>query len=174
MEDIEYRPQRGIGTPALFRAFVATVLAGLLLSLGFQSQAAVYGALFPGAVAVALFAAFVVQRRLRSRLTATGIEIRRLRTRFIPWAQIRDIQVVSLKTVAEVPVLGNRASGRYGTRSGRGSRKVAAVRVQRANGRWLELAMPIAKENAPDPDFTSKAAVIQDRWRAATGQLPVG
>jgi hypothetical protein len=172
MEDVEYRPQRGIGTVALFRACIATAFAAILLSLGFQSHTAAYGAMFPAAVAVAWFAAYAVQRRLRSRITATGIESRRLRTRYIPWAQIRDIQVVTLKTVAEVPVLGNRAAGRYGSRSGRGSRKVAAVRVQRTSGRWLELAMPIAKENAPDPDFTTKAEVIRDRWRATTGQVP--
>lgn len=174
MEDIEYRPQRGIGTAALARACVATVLAAILLSLGLQSEAAVYAAMFPAAVAIAWFWTLFVRLRLRSRLTATGIESRRLRKRFIPWAQIRDIQVLSWKTVAEVPVLGNRAAGRYPSRSGRGNRKLAAVRVQRVNGRWLELALPVAKENAPDPDFTTKAAAIRERWRAATGQLPVG
>lgn len=173
MEDIEYRPQRGIGAVALLRAGVATVFAAILFSLGFQTRAAVYLAAFPAAAAITWFGAYVLQRRLRSRLTATRIEIRRLRTRFIPWAEIRDIQVLTWKTVAEVPVLGNRATGRYSTRSGGGGRKVAAVRVQRVNGRWLELGMPVAKENAPDPDFMSKANVIRDRWRAATGQLPV-
>jgi hypothetical protein len=36
--------------------------------------------------------------------------------------------------------------------------------------RWRELAMPLAWENAPDPEFTNKAKVIRDRWRAAIGQ----
>ena len=30
--------------------------------------------------------------------------------------------------------------------------------------------MPVAWENAPDPEFTDKAEEIKDRWRAATGQ----
>jgi hypothetical protein len=44
--------------------------------------------------------------------------------------------------------------------------------VQQANGRWRELALPVSWENAPDPDFSDKAGVIKDRWRAATGQTP--
>ena len=40
------------------------------------------------------------KRRLRVRLAATGIESRRLRTRFIPWTQIRDVKVVNRVTVA--------------------------------------------------------------------------
>lgn len=108
--------------------------------------------------------------RSASPLTATGIESRRLRTRFIPWAQIRDIQVVERVTVAQLAVLGNRTAGRFGSRPGRGARKVAAIRVQRANGRRRELAMPVAWENAPDPGFTRKADVIKDHWRAAAGQ----
>jgi hypothetical protein len=172
-EDVEYQPQRGIGTPALLRACVATVLALILFSVAAQDPAAAYAAVFPAAVALACFAGYAAQRRLRCRLTATGIEIRRIRTRSIPWVQIRDVQVVTWATVANVPVIGNRASGRYGSRSGRGKRKLAAVRVQRADGRWLELPMPVARENAPDPEFTSKARVIEDRWRTGTGQAPV-
>ena len=174
MEDIEYRPQRGVGIPALLRASVATVLALVLLSVAPQAPAVAFAALVPAAVAIPSFAAYVAQRRLRCRLTATGIEIRGIRTRFIPWAQVRDIQVLTWATVANIPVRGNRAAGRPSTRSGRGARKLAAVRVQQANGRWLELGMPVARENAPDPDFESKARAIKDRWRAATGQAPVG
>jgi hypothetical protein len=173
MEDVEYKPQRGIGTPALLSACVATVLALILLSLSPQTPAATYAAVFPAAAALAWFARYAAQRRLRCRLTATGIEIRRIRTRSIPWLQIRDVQVVTWATVANVTVLGNRATGRYGSRSGRGKRKLAAVRVQRANGRWLELPMPVARENAPDPEFMNKARVIEDRWRTGTGQPPV-
>jgi hypothetical protein len=173
MDDVDYRPQRGIGTPALWRGCVATVLALILFSLSPQTPAASYAAVFPAAVALACFARYAAQRRSRCRLTATAIEIRRIRTRSIPWVQIRDMQVVTWATVANVPVLGNRATGRYGSRSGRGKRKLAAVRVQRANGRWLELPMPVARENAPDPEFMNKARVIEDRWRTGTGQAPV-
>jgi hypothetical protein len=173
MEDVQYQPQRGIGTPALWRACVATVLALILFSLSLQAPAAGYAAAFPAAVALACFAGYAAQRRLRCRLTATGIEIRRIRTRSIPWVQIRDVQVVTWATVASVPVLGNRATGRYASRSGRGKRKLAAVRVQQANGRWLELPMPVARENAPDPEFMNKARVIEDRWRTGTGRAPV-
>ncbi len=170
MDDIEYRPQRGIGTPALLRACFAIVVAAILLSLGLQSRAAVYLAAFPAALAVAWFAGYAVQRRYRTRLTATGIETRRVRTRSIPWTQIRDVEVVKLARVAQVRVVGNRRAGRYGSRSGGGARKVASIRVQQANGRWRELPMPVARENAADPEFTDKSNVIRDRWRAATSQ----
>jgi hypothetical protein len=62
----------------------------------------------------------------------------------------------------------SRASGRRSTRSGGGARKLSSVRVQQANGRWRELPVPVAWENAPDPEFTVKAAEIRDRWRAAS------
>jgi hypothetical protein len=170
VEDVEYRPQRGLGTLVLIRACVATAAAAMLSSLGIQNPAVIYVAAFSAVLAIAWFASYAAQRRLRSRLTATGIESRRLRTRFIPWAQIRDVQVVGRVTVAQAAVPGNRAAGHYGGRLGRGARKVAAVRVRQADGRWRELAMPVVRENAPDPDFTSKAGVIKDRWQAVTGQ----
>jgi hypothetical protein len=132
-----------------------------------------YLAVFPAVIAIPSFAAYTSSRRLRTRLTVVGIESRRLRTRFIPWAQIRDIQVVKRVTVTNVPVIGNRTAGRYGSRSGVATRKEATIRVQQANGRWRELAMPAVWGNAPDPDFTSKARVIEDWWRAATGQAHV-
>jgi hypothetical protein len=171
VEDVEYRPQRRVGIRALFTACVATAIAAVDLSAGQQSRAALYIAPFPAAIAVASFAAYVVKRRLRTRLSVTGIESRRLRTRVIPWAEIRDVEVVKRFQVASVAVLGNRRAGRYTTRSGSGSRKVAWVRVQRGNGRWRQLAMPVVWENAHDPDFTTKAEMIKDRWRAATGKV---
>jgi hypothetical protein len=174
VNDVEYRPQRGFATLALFRACLATVITVILVAVGFQIRVTLYVAPLPAVVAIGWFAAYAAARRRRTRLTAAGIESRRLRTRSIAWAQIRDIQVVSWETVAAVPVRGNRISGRQGSRSGSGSRKVDAIRVQLANGRWRELAMPVVKENAHDPDFTSKAKEIRGRWRAATGQLPVG
>jgi len=48
------------------------------------------------------------------------------------------------------------------------------VKVQLANGRWRELAMPVVWENAHDPDFTTKVAAIKDRWHAATGRAAIG
>jgi hypothetical protein len=172
VEDVEYRPQRRVGINSLIKACVATAVAAMLLSAGLQSRTATYVAVFPAAMAVAWFAAFAAHRRRRCRLTATGIESRHLRTRFIQWAQIRDVQVVERVTVAHIAVRGNRAAGRYGSSSGGGARKIASIRVQGANGRGRELAMPVVWENAPDPDFTRKAGVIQDHWRAATGRAP--
>jgi hypothetical protein len=163
VEDVEYRPQRRAGIFALLRACIAAAVAVMLQSLGFRQTT--YVMLLPAVLAIAWFADYAVKRRLRTRLTETGIESRRLRTSFIPWAQIRDVQVV------EPALLGNRGAGNWGGKSERGSRKAAAVRVQYADGRWQELAMPVVWESAPDPDFTSKVRVITDRWQAATGQV---
>ena len=170
MDDVEYGPQRGLGNATLGRAIVALIVTAVLLSLSFQSAAAGVVAAIPAVVAIASFASYATKRRLRARLTATGIESRRVRTRDIPWAQIRDVQIVNRVTVAQLPVMGSRASGRRTTRSGGGARKLSSVRVQQANGRWRELPVPVAWENAPDPEFTRKAAEIRERWRAATNQ----
>jgi hypothetical protein len=171
VEDVEYRPQRSAGTFTLLRACIAAAVAVLLQSLGFRQTT--YIMLLPAVLAIAWFADYAVKRRLRARLTETGIESRRLRTTFIPWAQIRDVQVVGAAVLGDgAVVLGNGAAGSWGGRSERGSRKAATVRVQQADGSWLELAMPVVWENAPDPDFASKVGVIKDRWQAATGQVP--
>jgi hypothetical protein len=174
VEDVEYRPPRGVGLPALIRAVVATAAAVLVFSLGAQARAAAYLAPFPAVLAVAWWASYAVHRRRRCRLTATGIESRRLRTRVISWAEIREVEVVERVTVARLAVRGNRAAGGWGGRPGGGARKVAAVKVRQASGRWRELAMPVVWENAPDPEFAAKAAAIRDRWQAATGCAPVG
>lgn len=46
--------------------------------------------------------------------------------------------------------------------------------MQLANSRWQELAMPVVWGYAADPEFTAKAGVVRNRWRTATGQVPVG
>ena len=170
MENVEYGPQPSLGTPTLVKAWLALAATAILLLLGIGARPAAYVAGFPTLAAIAWFAAYAGKRRLRTRLTAAGIESRRLGTRVIPWAEIRDVKVVNRVTVAQLAVMGSRASGRRSTRSGGGARKISSVRVQQANGRWRELSMPVAWENAPDPEFTDKANVIKDRWRAAVGQ----
>jgi hypothetical protein len=169
MEDVEYRPQPSLGTPTLIKAWLALALTVILLLLGIGARPAAYVAGFPFAAALAWFAAYAAKQRLRTRLTAAGIESRRLRTRVILWAQIRDVKVVNRVTVAHLAVMGSRNGARYSTRSGGGARKLSSVRVQLVNGRWKELAMPVAWENAPDPEFTNKANAIRDRWRAPAG-----
>jgi hypothetical protein len=154
----------------LVKAWLALAATAILLLLGIGARPAAYVAGFPALAAIAWFAAYAGKRRLRARLTSAGIESRRPRTRFIPWTQIRDVKVVNRVTVAHLAVMGSRNGARYGSRSGCGARKLSSVRVQLPNGRWRELAMPAAWENAPDPEFTNTANVIRDRWRAAIGQ----
>lgn len=171
MEDVEYLPQSSLGTSTLAKAWVAVGVMAALLVLGvLGTRAAVFVAGFPFAAAAGWFAAYAAKQRLRTRLTAAGIESRRLRTRVIAWAEIRDVKVVNRVTVGQVAVMGSRASGRRSTRSGGGARKLSSVRVQLANGRWKELAMPVAWENAGDPEFANKARAIRERWQAAVGQ----
>jgi hypothetical protein len=170
MEDVEYGPQPSLGTPTLVKAWLALAATAILLLLGIGAPPAAYVAGFPALAAIAWFAAYAGKRRLRTRLTAAGIESRRLRTRVIPWAEIRDVKVVNRVTVARIAVRGSRNGARYGSRSGSGARKLSWVRVQQANGRWRALAMPEAWENAPDPEFTDKANAIKHRWQAATSQ----
>jgi len=170
VEDLEYRAQRGLGNATLARAIIAVLVTGILLSLSIQSPAAAFVPAFPAALAIGWFTSYAAKRRLRARLTDTGIETRRLRIKVIPWTQIRDVKVVNRVTVAKLAVMGSRASGRRSTRSGGGARKLSSVRVQLANGRWRELPVPVAWENSPDPEFTGKAEEIRERWRAAVNQ----
>jgi hypothetical protein len=173
MDDVEYGPQPSLGTPTLVKAWLSLAATVILLLLGIGAPPAAYVAGFPALAAIAWFAAYAGKRRLRARLTAAGIESRRLRTSFYPWAEIRDVKVVDRVTVAHLAIRGSRNGARYGSRSGGGRRKLSSVRVQLANGRWRELAMPVAWENAPDPEFTNKAKVIAARWRASAGQASV-
>lgn len=170
MDVVEYQPQPGIGIFTLVRACVAAAVAVLLFSLG--EPVPMYAAALPAAAAIAWFAAYAGQRRRRTRLTATGIESRRFRTNVIPWAQIRDVQVVDRAQAATARAGGYYAPGPWSSRSGGGARKVASVRVQQADGRWQELAMPAAWEHGRDPDFAAKADVIKDRWQASASLRP--
>jgi hypothetical protein len=170
VKDVEYLPQRGLGTRTLVKACTATAIAVILISAGNHTPGLAYLGAIPALAAISWFASYALQRRYRCRLTAAGIESRRLRTRFVPWAQVREVQVVQRVQVAQVAVRGSRAAGRYGSRSGAGSRKIAAVRVRGADGRWRELPLPVAREDAPDSDFMNKAGEIRDRWRAAAAQ----
>lgn len=127
MEDVEYRPQRALGTRTLVKACTATAAAVIMLSVGDHIAGLAYLAAVPAVMAIIWFGSYAVQRRYRCRLTATGIECRRLRTSFIPWAQVRNVQVVERVQIAQIAVRGSRAAGRYGSSSGAGARKIAAV-----------------------------------------------
>jgi hypothetical protein len=124
MEDIEYGPQPSLGIPTLVKAWFALGATAILLLLGIGARPAAYVAGFPALAAIAWFAAYAGKRRLRARLTAAGIERRRLRTRFFPWAEIRDVKVVNRVPVAHLAVMGSRNGARYGSRSGGGARKL--------------------------------------------------
>jgi hypothetical protein len=173
MEDIEFRPARGFRISVLVRACVALVLAAIFLTLTEVSPAYGLIAVFPGFVAACLLVSYASSRRFRTRLTAQGIESRRYRTRFVPWGSVRNIETVSWERIADVPVIGNRAAGRPASRRGGANRKVATVRIQKADGHWLELAVPVVTGRDSDPDFTDKVRLIRDRWRAAIGRAPV-
>jgi hypothetical protein len=170
VEDVEYLPQRSLGTRTLVKACTATAIAVILFSVGNHTPGLAYLGAIPALAAIGWFASYAIQRRYRCRLTPAGIATRRLRTRFVPWTEIRDVQVVQRVQVAEIAVRGSRAAGRYGSTSGAGARKIASIRLQAANGRWRELPLPVAREDAPDSDFMSKAAEIRDRWRAVTSR----
>ena len=74
MSDVEYRPQRGVGTRALVSACIALAVAAVLFSLGTQSRADSYVAVFPAVVALVAFTVYAARRRLRCRLTLNGID----------------------------------------------------------------------------------------------------
>ena len=170
MEDVEYRPQSSLGTSTLAKAYFAVAVMGRIAVARYSDPRRVYMAAFPFAAGNGWFS------RLRRQATAPHPANRHrdrespLRTRLIPWAQIRDVKVVNRVTVARVAVVGNRSPAAMSSRSGGGARKLSSVRVQHPNGRSRELAMPVAWENAPDPEFTNKAG-SSGTWRAAVGRV---
>jgi hypothetical protein len=170
MDDLEFRPGRGFNTGIVLRACTALAFTAIFLILASFSPAYGLIALFPGLTALGLLVNYACRRRFRTRLTAQGIESRRYRTIFVPWDTVRNIEIVDFARIANVPVTGSKLTGRPASRRGGVNRKIAVVRIQKPNGHWLELAVPVVTGRQPDPAFSDKVRLIRDHWQAATGQ----
>ena len=167
MEEVEFRLGRGSRARPLAQACLALVLAAVLFAAGLHTSALQWLAVFPLAYAAGSFATYAQRRRVSTRLTARGIEIRRYRRRLVPWQAIRDIETISYNRVADVPVANART--RIESSRGRGPRIVAAVQIVRTSGHRIQLPAPLVTASQGDPDFYDKVQLIKAHWQQAVG-----
>lgn len=114
-------------------------LAGILITLvgGFSALIVV------GLVFVVYFFAFA---RFGATIDATGVRVRGLTTKHIPWQQIENVETFSL----------------LGT---------TGVKLRLAGGRGQNLRAPVTGIGQRDPEFETKLATIRQWWQHYTGQL---
>jgi hypothetical protein len=167
VEDVEFRLGRGYRTLPMVQGCFTLVIAVALFAGGVHMPALQGLAVFPFAYAVGSFAVCAWRAHVRTRLTARGIEIRRLRRRFVPWDAIRSIETIGYDRVEDVPVANART--RVASARGRGPGTVAAVRIVRTSGHRIKLPAPLVTNSQGDSGFNDKVKLIKARWQQAVG-----
>jgi hypothetical protein len=134
--DIEYRLGRQYRRPTLLRfvAAAAATVVCIVTPLAFLDT----GAAIFGALAVYLGVSYVWRGRFRTRVTGRGIEARGYFNHFVPWDEVRDIEVTALGS-DRVGLDDN-----FGTTLalGRGSRVVSSPNTGRRGSRSTVEATP--------------------------------
>jgi hypothetical protein len=169
--DIEYRLSRQYRRPAvmLFAAMVALTVVCIVTPLpALNAGAAIFGAL-----AVYFGVSYVWRGRFRTRVTSRGIEIRGYVNHFVPWEQVRDIEVTALGSdrvgvdddfgTAEFARMGRGGSRVVSSRNtGRNISRLASIAVVKADGHKVRLRAPLVSGWAADPDFDDKARRLHE------------
>jgi hypothetical protein len=165
-QDVEYRLSRQYRRPALNR-FVAMVVLTVICVVTRTTTLEV-AAYATGALAVIFGAQYLWQGRFATRVTSRGIEAHGYFNHFVPWQDVRDIEVTSwsagrltadegygTQTYASASVYG--AGVRVRRASPNRMSHIASIKVVRANGSKLRLHAPVVSGWASDPDFDDKA-----------------
>ncbi len=169
--DIEYRLSRPYRRPALMRfaAMVALAVVCIVTPLAaLDAGAAIFSAL-----AVYFGVSYLWRGRFRTRVTSRGIEVRGYFTHFVPWAQVRDIEVSSLGSdrAAIDDEIGGSEFARMGIggsrvvvspSTGRNISRLASIAVVKADGHKILLRAPLVSGWAADPDFDDKARQLHE------------
>lgn len=146
----------------IMRGVFALVLA---IIVNFASDYAL--STFVSVVCYVIGAWYVVLWMWRARFSTSvgpeGIEIRGYFNRTVPWSQIREIFVQDYER-SRIPVAAGYSNRGRGS-SGRGSKKVAAVKIVRTSGRRLELRAPLVTMATADSEFDAKVDAIREAWR---------
>jgi hypothetical protein len=169
--DIEYRLGRQYRRPTLMRflGMVALTVICIVTPLAFLDA----GAAIFGALAVYFGVSYVWRGRFRTRVTSRGIEVRGYFNHFVPWEQVRDIEVTALGSdrVGLDDNFGTTQSARMGrggsrvvTRpiTGRQISRLASIAVVKADGHRVLLHAPLVSGWAADPDFDDKARQLHE------------
>jgi hypothetical protein len=168
-QDVVYRLSRRYRWPTGRRFVLFAVLAVILaISRNATLEAGAYGA---GALAVIFGVQYLWQGRFATRVTVRGIEVRGYLNHFVPWDEVRDIEVIRFgggrlrdqDLVRQVYGRGSiRGSGRRARRASPGwMAHLASIKLVRANGSRLRLSAPLVSSWAPDPEFTDKARQLE-------------
>jgi len=175
-QDVEYRLSRQFRQPVLSRLIISVVFTAILWSLlasPFYPLAYFAGSI-AAASAVWSCGAYFWRGRFRTTVTGRGIEMRGYFNHFVPWDQVKGIEVggygprnLRLDDTFRPQI---RVSRRASYRSYRGPNarstsgkmaRLATIKVVRTNGRKLLLRAPIVTGWASDPYFSDKARQLQ-------------
>jgi hypothetical protein len=173
--DIEYRLSRQYRRPTLFRFVAMAVLTVVCIvtPLAFLDT----GAAIFGALAVYFGVSYVWRGRFRTRVTSRGIEARGYFNHFVPWEQVRDIEVNALGSdrVGVDDNFGTTQSARMmgmggiggsfvvtTPNTGRRIGRLASISVVRADGHKVLLHAPLVSGWAADPDFDDSARQLHE------------
>jgi hypothetical protein len=175
-QDVEYRLSREFRQPVLARLIVSlivTAVSASLLGTPLYTLSYFVGSIF-GAVAVWSAVAYLWRSRFRTTVTARGIEMRGYFNHFVPWDQVRGIEVggygprnLRLDDTfrPRVPVSRRVNYRSYRSPSARSTwgklARLATIKVVRTNGHTLLLRAPIVTGWASDPYFSDKARQLQ-------------
>jgi hypothetical protein len=164
--DVEYRLSKQYRRPArayfFFMAALTAVLAASRLTV-LEGAAVITGAL-----SVFFGVSYVWRGRFRTRVTSRGIEIHGYFNHFVPWEQVRDIEVTEFGPHQTPPGRESSCGPHYtrlrltgasasSIRSPGGASPLASIAVVRADGSKLMLRAPLVSGWAADPEFDFKA-----------------
>jgi hypothetical protein len=162
--DVEFRLSSAYTRPNLVRFIVFGSLAALF-GFGWSRNpftTFIVATTVFGVLAVYHGVAYCWRRRFRTRLTTPGIEIRGYFNHFVPWDDVRSIEVGGYGGSRRIDDdLSTRSSFTRGGSIGRRAR-LGIVYVVRSGGRKMLLRAPLVTSWAPDPYFEQKARQLQE------------
>jgi hypothetical protein len=169
--DIEYRLGRQYRRPTLMRFLGMSALTVICIVTPLTALDA--GAAIFGALAVYFGVSYVWRGRFRTRVTSRGIEVRGYFNRFVPWEQVRDIEVSALGSdrvglddnfgTAEIARFGRGGSRVVASPiTGRNIARLAGIAVVKADGHKVRLRAPLVSGWAADPEFDDKARQLHE------------
>ncbi len=187
--EVEFRTQPKYRKRALTRFStwaVLTVAAGAAAAGGLGAGRV--AAIVAGAMTVGYGAAYFWQRRFATRVTGRGIDVHGYFHHFIPWQDVRGIEVGGYgpanatlgesfassggqpaEHAGELSMLGRGVPATSGTGSSRRMARLATITVVRADGRKVLLRAPLVTGWASDPYFGDKARQLQALCRQYAG-----
>lgn len=170
--DVEFRLSKAYTRPNLVR-FIGFGALAALAAFGWSHDPF---SLLPGATigfgAVALYngLAYCWRRRFCTRVNARGIFVRGYFNHFVPWANIKSIEVDGygesrpLDDDLSATQVSRYGSYRVGGRAGNVGRRarLGTAYVARVRGRRMLLRAPLVTSWAPDPYFDQKTRQLQE------------